>query len=85
MVLIGLLQKQFFQNLQTEKFPSHVIVSRKQDLLEIQGIDFNYLLSGVNLTATSIDFSNLEELSNLILMQYFLNKKRLLIFFNFKN
>ena len=69
MILIGLLQKQFFQNLQTEKFPSHVIVSRKQDLLDIQEIYCNYVLSGVNLTATSIDLSNLEILSKLILMQ----------------
>ena len=65
MVLIGLLQKQFFENLQTKKFPSHVVSSRKQDLLNVQQIDCNYPFSGVNLTATSIDLSNLETLSKL--------------------
>lgn len=63
MILIGLLQKQFFRNLQTEKFPSHMINSRKEDLLKIQAIDCSCRLSGVNLIARSIDFSNLEELS----------------------
>jgi hypothetical protein len=64
MVLIGLLQKQFFENLQTD-FPSHMIISRKRDLLNIQEIDCSYRLSGVNLTATSIDLSNLEKLGKL--------------------
>jgi hypothetical protein len=63
MILIGLLQKQFFQNLQTEKFPSHMICSRKQDLSNIQQIDCKCHLSGVNLIATSNDLTNLEELS----------------------
>ena len=65
MVLIGLLQKQFFENLQTEKFPSHMIISRKRDLLNIQEIVCYYPLSGVNLTAISTDLSNLETLSKL--------------------
>lgn len=65
MVLIGLLQKQFFGNLQTNKFPSHVISSRKQDLLNVQQIVCNYPFSGVNLTTTSIDLSNLETLSKI--------------------
>ena len=65
MVLIGLLQKQFFDNLQTQKFPSHMIISRKRDLLNIQEIDCSYRLSEVNLTATSIDLSNLEKLGKL--------------------
>ena len=63
MILIGLLQKQFFENLQTKKFPSHMICSRKQDLLNIQQIDCKCYLSGVYLTDTSKDLSNLEELS----------------------
>jgi hypothetical protein len=63
MVLIGLLQKQFFGNLKNQKFPSHTIISRKRDLMNIQEIDCNYHLSGVNLTSTSIDLTNLEKLS----------------------
>ena len=63
MILIGLLQKQFFQNLQTEKFPSHMICSRKQDLLNIEKIVCKCHLSGVNITVTSSNLSYLEELS----------------------
>ena len=59
MVLIGLLQNCFFINLQTEKFPSRVINVRKQDLLNIQRIDFRYKLIGVNLIAPK-ELSNLE-------------------------
>ena len=65
MVLIGLVQKQFFDNLKTEQFPSHVIIVRKRDVLNIQEIACNFHLSGVNLTARSIDLSNLEILSKL--------------------
>ena len=70
MILIGLLQTEFFENLQTEKFPSHMIRSRKQDLLSIQEIVCNYRLNEVNLTVTSVHFSNLEILSKL----YFITK-----------
>ena len=69
---MGLLQKQILQNLQTEKFPSHMIISRKQDLLKIQEIDCTYPLSEVNLTPTSIDLSNLEILSKLTFILYFI-------------
>ena len=63
MVLIGLLQNCFFINLQAKKFPSRVINVSKQDLLNIQRIDFNYIneLIEVNLTS-SIELSNLETL-----------------------
>ena len=61
MILIGLLQKQFFDNLKTQKFPSHVIIARKQDILKIQDISCTYL-KGVNLTSTTIDLSKLERL-----------------------
>ena len=43
MVLIGLLQKHFFDNLKTQKFPSHVIIVRKEDLLNIKEIACDYL------------------------------------------
>ena len=65
MVLIGLVQKQFFDNLKTEQFPSHVIIVRKRDVLNIQEINCNFHLSGVNLISRSIDLSNLEILSKL--------------------
>ena len=42
MVLIGLLQKKFFDNLETQKFPSHVIIVRKEDLLNIKEIEVLY-------------------------------------------
>ena len=62
MILIGLLQKRFFKNLQTEKFPSHVISVNKQDLFNVQRIDFRYKMIEVNLTASK-ELSNLEALS----------------------
>ena len=63
MVLIGLLQKHFFDNLQTQKFPSHVIIVRKEDLLNVKQIQC-YNLKGVNLSASkTTDLSNLETLS----------------------
>ena len=69
MVLIGLLQKHFFDNLKTQKFPSHVIIVRKEDLLNIKEITCGYL-KGVNLSAfKTIDLSNIETLSKFI---YFL-------------
>ena len=68
MVLIGLLQKHFFDNLKTQKFPSHVIIIRKEDLLKIREIECDNL-NGVNLSASkTIELSNLETLSKLILL-----------------
>ena len=68
MVLIGLLQKHFFDNLKYQKFPSHVLIVRKEDLLKIKEIQcFN--LKGVNLSASkTIDLCNLETLSKLLLL-----------------
>ena len=65
MVLIGLLQKHFLENLKTQKFPTHVIIVRKEDLLNVKQIEcFN--LKGVNLSASkSIDLSNIEKLSTI--------------------
>ena len=62
MVLIGLLQKHFFDNLKTQKFPSHVIIVRKEDLLNVKEIQC-FDLTEVNLSASKlIDLSNLETL-----------------------
>ena len=67
MLLIGLLQKHFFDNLTTQRFPSHVIIVRKEDLLNIKEIKC-YYLKVVNLSASkTIDLSNLEKLCKLIL------------------
>ena len=66
MVLIGLLQKHFFDNLKTQKFPNHVIIVRKKDLLNIKEIEC-YELKEVNISASkTTDLSNLEELSKFI-------------------
>ena len=68
MVLIGLLQKHFFENLETQKFPSHVLIVRKEDLLNIKEIACFYLKE-VNLSASKlIDLSNLEKLGKFILL-----------------
>ena len=68
MVLIGLLEKHFFDNLKTQKFPSHVIIVRKEDLFNVKEIKCNNLKS-VNLSAfKSTDLSNLETLSKLLLL-----------------
>ena len=70
MVLIGLLQKHFFENLKTQKFPSHVIIVRKEDLLNVNQIEC-FDLKGVNLSAArTIDLCNLETLSKLIHLLY---------------
>ena len=63
MVLIGLLYKYFIDNLYN--FPDHVIRVCKQDVLNIQTIDFNQEYSEVNLTSSStIDLSKLVNLCN---------------------
>ena len=63
MVLIGLLYKSFIQNL--SNFPSNVIRVRKQDVLNIEYIDFKYDISGIELTNSAIiDLSRLVKLGN---------------------
>ena len=61
----------FFNNLKTQKFPSHVIIVRKEDLLNVKEIQcFN--LKGVNLSSSkTIDLSKLETLSKFILFLYY--------------
>ena len=61
MVLTGLLYKQFRTNL--SNFPNHVIHVRKQDVLNIESINYYYQYSGINLTSSStIDLSKLVDL-----------------------
>ena len=76
MVLIGLVQNCFFENLKTKKFPSLVINVRKQDLMKIRQIDFLYKLIEVNLTASK-ELSNLEILREHILFILGTIKKRI--------
>lgn len=62
---MGLFDRFFFENLNSEKFPSPVISVRKQDLLAIQHISFHYEIDEFYLTKSSkIDLSNLKSLSN---------------------
>ena len=64
MVLIGLLLKYFFENIQSLQFPNHFIRVSKQALLEIKGIIFKYnYIRAISLTNSSIDLSKLEYLS----------------------
>ena len=81
MILIGLLQKHFFENLRSEKFPSHVISVRKQDLLDIRYISLSYNVFGVNLTNKSTKSNYLSNLGRLgkIFNDYFKNNNALLI------
>jgi hypothetical protein len=58
MILIGLLYKYFTENL--NNFPNHLIRVCKQDILNIESIDFDQEYSEVNLTSSStIDLSKL--------------------------
>ena len=67
MVLIGLLYKSFILNL--SNFPSHFIHVRKQEVLNIKYIIFEYDYCGVELTSDStIDLTKLVTLSKLILI-----------------
>ena len=63
MVLIGLLYEKFCDHLNDQKLPNQMIYVSKQELLEIEEIDFNYSISKVNLINSSIDFSKLLSLS----------------------
>ena len=66
MVLTCLLYKCFIDNLLN--FPNHVIHVSKQDVLNIQSIDFKHEYSVVNLISPStIDLSKLEELCNILI------------------
>ena len=64
MVLTGLLFKCFIYNLLN--FPNHVIHVRKEDVLNIESIEYKHEFSAVNLTGQSaIDLSKLEKLRKL--------------------
>lgn len=62
MVLIGLIQRLFFENLETEEFPSHVIRVSKHDLSNFNSFNC-FQVNGVDLTCSNIDLSNIKCLS----------------------
>ena len=65
MVLICLLYKCFVENL-SSKFPNHVIRVRKEEVSNIEKIEFEHNYSGVNLTSSStVDLSRLVDLCKL--------------------
>ena len=66
MVLTGLLYKCFIDNLLS--FPNHVIHVSKQDVLNIESIDFKHEYSEVNrINSSIIDLSKLEELCKILI------------------
>ena len=67
MVLVCLLYKKFVENL-SSNFPNHVIRVRKEDVSNIETIEFKHSYSGVNLDGSSkmIDLSRLVNLCKLI-------------------
>ena len=69
MFLIGLLCNHFFENLYIQKFPSHVIIVRKEDILNIKHVVCKNFI-GVNLTAKTIDLSKLEKLGKITFILY---------------
>ena len=65
MVLIGLIYKSFIENL--SNFPNHVIQVRKQDVLNMKYIHFEYEYSGINLISSAkFDLSGFVRLGNFI-------------------
>ena len=65
MVLISLIEKYFFKNLETITFPSHVIQVTKQNLLKCESITFYQQVKGVDLTCSKADLSSLKYLCKL--------------------
>ena len=62
MVLIGLIYKNFMENMQN--FPNHVIEVRKQDISNLFSIVFKHHYSRINFNSSStIDLNNLFSLS----------------------
>ena len=62
MVLIGLLERNFLENLSEEKCPNHLIFVSKRDVLNIQEIYLPIFIRGIKLTYPSIDLSKLEKI-----------------------
>ena len=74
MVLIGLIQAIFLDNLETKrKLPEHVIRVSKHDILKYKAIYCYMDVNRVDLTSSEIDLSNLTTIGKLF-------KKSILIF-----
>ena len=66
MVLIGLIQECFFENLNLES-PNHLIRVSRTNLRNVKSISCYYVMNGVNLTYSSIDLPlKLEKLGKMI-------------------
>ena len=88
MILIGLLYTRFIENLtsRSKDFPpNHIIRVSKQEVLNIEVIDYEYDFIGVNLTNPSIiDLSNLVYLCKFVIFKSIYNSKsRNSFFFQF--
>ena len=70
MVLIGLLFKCFIENLSS--FPNHVIHVSKQDVLNIESIEFKQGFSAVNITTSSSTMNCLNLKNYVIFIQFVL-------------
>ena len=72
-MLINSIRERFFDHLQTQQYPNHVINIRKQDLLNIKTFSYSGFARELNLSNCSTYLSNLETLSknSNILNSYF--------------
>ena len=79
MILIGLLYTRFIENLTSSSKdfpPNHIIRVSKQEVLNIEVIDYEYDFIGVNLTNPSIiDLSNLSHLCKFGMFKIIYNPK----------
>ena len=62
MVLIHLVYELFCYNLTSQKYPSHVINVRKQDIFRFKKLVFLHSASRINLNGSLVDLSKLEYL-----------------------
>lgn len=68
MILIGLIQKCFFENMNnTQESPNHLIRVSRQDIFNIRNITCHYAMGGVSLTYFPLQ---LERLGKSILVNF---------------
>jgi hypothetical protein len=86
MILIGLIQKYFFENMNnTQESPNHLIRVSRQDIFNIRHITTHYAMSGVNLTYCPIYLPlQLERLGKSIFLSiyFILYNKKLLFYYS---
>ena len=76
MVLIRLMYISFYENLKINKFPNHLIYFQKQDVSNIERIFFIKLVSGLDLSCSSIDLSKLKSLRNIKISFYYIEESK---------